>query len=133
MKTNRLTLCDWVRGCVSGKAMRVTPELLRLLPDNGSFDGYEPIAIDSDFLLLNGWRAVTHDQYVIDFRTPDGGKLRFGWFLSSGRLVVGYTDVPRPVRDIDELQRVIRSFGYEGYANSLKLPQHMKTLSNDAR
>lgn len=56
-----------------------------------------------EILLRNGWER--HGEVMVLRASP-----RFGWYADTGKLIVGYTEVPFLVKDVEDLQAFLDVF-----------------------
>lgn len=107
MKAEEIRIVNWVIHPLYGK------EQVRIMRYDGAV--YSPLSITPELLLKNGWRKQTELTY---YKKLD--KIRLGW-QEGGVLIVGWTEWPKKIESVHQLQNILADLGYEEQANNFKI------------
>lgn len=83
--------------------------------ESHDIEDVDPIPLTPELLLKNGWRKQTELTY---YKKLD--KIRLGW-QEGGVLIVGWTEWPKKIESVHQLQNILADLGYEEQANNFKI------------
>lgn len=115
MKTTELRLDNWVDYKGHCRVCGYNDGKIRIGADWIYPNEVDPIPITPERLLKNGWRKQTELTY---YKKLD--KIRLGW-QEGGVLIVGWTEWPKKIESVHQLQNILADLGYEEQANNFKI------------